>query len=160
MCPPSFIEIASKEEWNLTNLYYYYYCAYNNNSEDETTQKQDPIPLLGEWDNNKEDKIQLFQDPIPLQGEWDNKMCRLLSILEGTLDCSYISIRDVKGTLPLSNLYVTDTTYIFKTLQPWAAIPGGGTPPPPRICLGSIFFLEFAITRNRRACLQQSTIIP
>ena len=58
MCPPSFIEIASKEEWNLTNLYYYYYyCAYNNNSEDETT---DPIPLLGEWDNNnnKEDKIQ------------------------------------------------------------------------------------------------------
>ena len=46
-------EIASKEEWNLTNLYYYYYyyCAYNNNSEDETTQKQDPIPLLGEWDN-------------------------------------------------------------------------------------------------------------
>ena len=28
----------------------YYYC-HNNNSEDETTQKQDPIPLAGEWDN-------------------------------------------------------------------------------------------------------------
>ena len=51
MFPPNFIEIASKEEWNLTNLYYYYYCAYNNR-EDETTQKQDPIPLAGEWDNN------------------------------------------------------------------------------------------------------------
>ena len=51
MCPPSFIEISSKEEWNLTqfnNYYYYYY----NNREDETTQKQDPIPLAGEWDNN------------------------------------------------------------------------------------------------------------
>ena len=60
MCPPSFIEIASKEDWNLTNsnctknLYYYYADNNNNNnnSEDETTQQQDPIPLLGEWDNN------------------------------------------------------------------------------------------------------------
>ena len=74
MCPPSFIEIASKEDWNLTNVYnlydYYYYCAYNNNSEDETTQQQDPIPLLGEWDNNRETTQK--QDPIPLLGEWDN----------------------------------------------------------------------------------------
>ena len=30
---------------------YYYYIENNNNSEDETTQKQDPIPLSGEWDN-------------------------------------------------------------------------------------------------------------
>ena len=53
MCPPSFIEISSKEEWNLTqfNDYYYYYYYYYNNREDETTQKQDPIPLAGEWDN-------------------------------------------------------------------------------------------------------------
>ena len=29
---------------------YYYYIENNNNSEDETTQKQDPIPLSGEWD--------------------------------------------------------------------------------------------------------------
>ena len=27
------------------------YIDNNNNSEDETTQKQDPIPLSGEWDN-------------------------------------------------------------------------------------------------------------
>ena len=38
------------EIWPLFNYYYYYY-AENNNSEDETTQKQDPIPLAGEWDN-------------------------------------------------------------------------------------------------------------
>ena len=25
----------------------------DNNREDETTQKQNPIPLMGEWDNNK-----------------------------------------------------------------------------------------------------------
>ena len=25
--------------------------GWDNNSEDETTQKQDPIPLSGEWDN-------------------------------------------------------------------------------------------------------------
>ena len=40
------------EIWPLFNYYYYYY-AENNNSEDETTQKQDPIPLAGEWDNNQ-----------------------------------------------------------------------------------------------------------
>ena len=40
------------EIWPLSNYYYYYYADNNNNSEDETTQKQDPIPLLGEWDNN------------------------------------------------------------------------------------------------------------
>ena len=34
------------EIWPLFNYY-----NYNNNSEDETTQKQDPIPLAGEWDN-------------------------------------------------------------------------------------------------------------
>ena len=40
------------EIWPLFNYYYYYYYyAENNNSEDETTQKQDPIPLAGEWDN-------------------------------------------------------------------------------------------------------------
>ena len=40
------------EIWPLFNYYYYYYYyAENNNSEDETTQKQNPIPLLGEWDN-------------------------------------------------------------------------------------------------------------
>ena len=38
------------EIWPLSN-YYYYYIDNNNNSEDETTQKQDPIPLSGEWDN-------------------------------------------------------------------------------------------------------------
>ena len=36
------------EIWPLSNYYYY---ADNNNREDETTQKQDPIPLAGEWDN-------------------------------------------------------------------------------------------------------------
>ena len=25
--------------------------GWDNNREDETTQKQNPIPLLGEWDN-------------------------------------------------------------------------------------------------------------
>ena len=34
------------EIWPQFNYYNY----NNNNSEDETTQKQDPIPLLGEWD--------------------------------------------------------------------------------------------------------------
>ena len=37
----------------MSPLFNYYYYADNNNSEDETTQKQDPIPLLGEWDNNE-----------------------------------------------------------------------------------------------------------
>ena len=91
MCPPSFIEIASKEEWNLTNLYYYYYyCAYNNNSEDETTQKQDPIPLLGEWDNNNnnnsEDETTQKQDPIPLAGEWDNYYIIVQRLLQVKLE--------------------------------------------------------------------------
>ena len=35
------------EIWPLSNYYNY----NNNNREDETTQKQDPIPLAGEWDN-------------------------------------------------------------------------------------------------------------
>ena len=51
---------------------YYYYVDNNNNREDETTQKQNPIPLLGEWDNNSEDETTQKQDPIPLLGEWDN----------------------------------------------------------------------------------------
>ena len=38
------------EIWPLSN-YYNYNNNNNNNSEDETTQKQDPIPLAGEWDN-------------------------------------------------------------------------------------------------------------
>ena len=38
------------EIWPLSN-YYYYIDNNNNNSEDETTQKQDPIPLSGEWDS-------------------------------------------------------------------------------------------------------------
>ena len=38
------------EIWPFSN-YYYYIDNNNNNSEDETTQKQDPIPLSGEWDN-------------------------------------------------------------------------------------------------------------
>ena len=57
MCPPSFIEIASIEEWNLTQFNYYY--CHNNNSEDETTQKQDPIPLAGEWDNESLLKVDI-----------------------------------------------------------------------------------------------------
>ena len=52
--PTKFHWDSFKRRWKSdqplqTNLYYYY--ADNNNSEDETTQKQDPIPLLGEWDN-------------------------------------------------------------------------------------------------------------
>ena len=102
MCPPSFIEIASKEEWNLNNLYYYYYCAYNNNSEDETTQKQDPIPLLGEWDNNnKEDKIQLFQNPIPLQGEWDNNKEDKIQLFQ--------------NPIPLQGEWDSDNVFSFST---------------------------------------------
>ena len=84
MCPPSFIEIASKEDGNLTNLYYKPLLQvqtqdpipllgeWDNNSEDETTHKQNPIPLLGEWDDNSEDETTQKQDPIPLLGEWDN----------------------------------------------------------------------------------------
>ena len=56
---------------------YYYYVDNNNNREDETTQKQNPIPLLGEWDNNSEDETTQQQDPIPLLGEWDNKSITL-----------------------------------------------------------------------------------
>ena len=41
----------------------------DNNREHETTQKQNPIPLLGEWDNNNsEDETTQKQDPIPLAG--------------------------------------------------------------------------------------------
>ena len=40
------------EIWPLSN-YYNYNNNNNNNSEDETTQKQDPIPLAGEWDNKQ-----------------------------------------------------------------------------------------------------------
>ena len=49
--PTKFHEISWKmsEISPLSN--YYYYIENNNNSEDETTQKQDPIPLSGEWDN-------------------------------------------------------------------------------------------------------------
>ena len=40
------------EIWPLSNYYNYNNNNNNNNnSEDETTQKQDPIPLAGEWDN-------------------------------------------------------------------------------------------------------------
>ena len=63
----------------------------NNNSEDETTQKQDPIPLAGEWDNNnREDETTQKQDPIPLAGEWDN-WC---SILQCTVRATGDLIRD------------------------------------------------------------------
>ena len=63
MCPPSFIEIASKEEWSLTKSNYY---------KPLQVQQQYPIPLLGEWDNNREDETTQKQNPIPLLGEWDN----------------------------------------------------------------------------------------
>ena len=68
------VSLRYLEKWGNFNYYYYYYIENNNNnnSEDETTQKQNPIPLLGEWDNNSEDETTQKQDPIPLAGEWDN----------------------------------------------------------------------------------------
>ena len=63
------VSLRYLEKWGNFNYYYYYY----NNREHETTQKQNPIPLLGEWDNNNsEDETTQKQDPIPLAGEWDN----------------------------------------------------------------------------------------
>ena len=63
------VSLRYLEKWGNFNYYYYY---YYNNREHETTQKQDPIPLAGEWDNNSEDETTQKQNPIPLLGEWDN----------------------------------------------------------------------------------------
>ena len=46
------VSLRYLEKWGNFNYYYYYYYIENNNnnnnnSEDETTQKQNPIPLLG-----------------------------------------------------------------------------------------------------------------
>ena len=64
--------LKNERDMTISNYYYIDNNNNNNNSEDETTQKQDPIPLSGEWDNNSEDETTQKQDPIPLSGEWDN----------------------------------------------------------------------------------------
>ena len=49
--------VPTKFHWDIfkrrvkSDQFNYYYYYDNNNREDETTQKQDPIPLAGEWDN-------------------------------------------------------------------------------------------------------------